>query len=193
MNNSNWKTNERLAVLQGLLFIAGNEGLDLLTLAEYLELTKKPKTVENLIASLQMKLNDDDTSGLSLIKVGNIYKLTTKPIHYNRYQILKQQPLIRLSQAALETLAIIAYNHPVTKPQIEDIRGVNCDSIIFKLKSLNLITEIGRSELPGKPILYDLTDEFMDHFNIESLTQLPTLPQFNNQNDEQEIYNFTNE
>ncbi|WDA54631.1 MULTISPECIES: SMC-Scp complex subunit ScpB [Spiroplasma] len=193
MNNSNWKTNERLAVLQGLLFIAGNEGLDLLTLAEYLELTKKPKTVENLIASLQMKLNDDDTSGLSLIKVGNIYKLTTKPIHYNRYQVLKQQPLIRLSQAALETLAIIAYNHPVTKPQIEDIRGVNCDSIIFKLKSLNLITEIGRSELPGKPILYDLTDEFMDHFNIESLTQLPTLPQFNNQNDEQEIYNFTNE
>ncbi len=193
MNNSNWKTNERLAVLQGLLFIAGNEGFDLLTLAEYLELTKKPKTVENLIASLQMKLNDDDTSGLSLIKVGNIYKLTTKPIHYNRYQVLKQQPLIRLSQAALETLAIIAYNHPVTKPQIEDIRGVNCDSIIFKLKSLNLITEIGRSELPGKPILYDLTDEFMDHFNIESLTQLPTLPQFNNQNDEQEIYNFTNE
>ncbi|WP_425377385.1 SMC-Scp complex subunit ScpB [Spiroplasma endosymbiont of Aleiodes alternator] len=193
MNNSNWKTNERLAVLQGLLFIVGNEGLDLLTLAEYLELTKKPKTVENLIASLQMKLNDDDTSGLSLIKVGNIYKLTTKPIHYNRYQVLKQQPLIRLSQAALETLAIIAYNHPVTKPQIEDIRGVNCDSIIFKLKSLNLITEIGRSELPGKPILYDLTDEFMDHFNIESLTQLPTLPQFNNQNDEQEIYNFTNE
>jgi len=193
MNNNNWKTNERLAVLQGLLFIAGNEGLDLLTLAEYLELTKKPKTVENLIASLQMKLNDDDTSGLSLIKVGNIYKLTTKPIHYNRYQVLKQQPLIRLSQAALETLAIIAYNHPVTKPQIEDIRGVNCDSIIFKLKSLNLITEIGRSELPGKPILYDLTDEFMDHFNIESLTQLPTLPQFNNQNDEQEIYNFTNE
>ncbi|WP_425382057.1 SMC-Scp complex subunit ScpB [Spiroplasma endosymbiont of Melieria omissa] len=193
MNNSNWKTNERLAVLQGLLFIAGNEGLDLLTLAEYLELTKKPKTVENLIASLQMKLNDDDTSGLSLIKVGNIYKLTTKPIHYNRYQVLKQQPLIRLSQAALETLAIIAYNHPVTKPQIEDIRGVNCDSIIFKLKSLNLITEIGRSELPGKPFLYDLTDEFMDHFNIESLTQLPTLPQFNNQNDEQEIYNFTNE
>ncbi|WP_342257330.1 SMC-Scp complex subunit ScpB [Spiroplasma endosymbiont of Nomada ruficornis] len=193
MNNSNWKTNERLAVLQGLLFIVGNEGLDLLTLAEYLELTKKPKTVENLIASLQMKLNDDDTSGLSLIKVGNIYKLTTKPIHYNRYQVLKQQPLIRLSQAALETLAIIAYNYPVTKPQIEDIRGVNCDSIIFKLKSLNLITEIGRSELPGKPILYDLTDEFMDHFNIESLTQLPTLPQFNNQNDEQEIYNFTNE
>ncbi|WP_342254417.1 SMC-Scp complex subunit ScpB [Spiroplasma endosymbiont of Zeiraphera isertana] len=193
MNNSNWKTNERLAVLQGLLFIAGNEGLDLLTLAEYLELTKKPKTVENLIVYLQMKLNDDDTSGLSLIKVGNIYKLTTKPIHYNRYQVLKQQPLIRLSQAALETLAIIAYNHPVTKPQIEDIRGVNCDSIIFKLKSLNLITEIGRSELPGKPILYDLTHEFMDHFNIESLTQLPTLPQFNNQNDEQEIYNFTNE
>lgn len=193
MNNNNWKSNERLAVLQGLLFIAGNEGLDLLTLAEYLELVKKSQSVENLITSLQNKLNDDESCGLTLIKVGNLYKLTTKPIHYNRYQVLTKQPLIRLSQAALETLAIIAYNHPVTKPQIEDIRGVNCDAIIFKLKSLNLITEIGRSELPGKPILYDLTDEFMDHFNIESLTQLPTLPQFNHQNDEQEIYNFTNE
>ena len=179
--------------MQGLLFIAGNEGLDLVTLAQYLELVKKPQNVENLIKTLQTKLNDDDSCGLTLIKVGNLYKLTTKPIHYNRYQVLNQQPLIRLSQAALETLAIIAYNHPVTKPQIEDIRGVNCDAIMFKLKSLNLITEIGRSELPGKPILYDLTDEFMDHFNIESLTQLPTLPQFNNQHDDQEIYNFTNE
>lgn len=193
MNNTNWKSNERLAVLQGLLFIAGNEGLDLITLTKYLELTKKPQNVEALITTLQNKLNADDSCGLTLIKVGNLYKLTTKPIHYHRYQVLKQQPLIRLSQAALETLAIIAYNHPVTKPQIEDIRGVNCEAIIFKLKSLNLIAEIGRSELPGKPILYDLTDEFMDHFNIESLTQLPTLPQFNNQNDEQEIYNFTNE
>ena len=179
--------------MQGLLFIAGNEGLDLITITQYLALTKNPTSVEKLIIKLQTKLNDDDSCGLTLIKVGNFYKLTTKPIHYHRYQVLTQQPLIRLSQAALETLAIIAYNHPVTKPQIEDIRGVNCDTIIYKLKSLNLITEIGRSELPGKPILYDLTDEFMDHFNIESLTQLPNLPQFNHQYDQPEIYNFTNE
>lgn len=192
MNKLNWKPNERLAVLQGLLFIAGSNGLDIMALASHLSLDKKTATVLKLIAELETKLNIDESCGLMVIKTGNIYKLTTKPQHHERYQTLSQQPLLRLSPAALETLAIVAYNHPVTKPQIEDIRGVNCDAIIFKLKSLNLITEIGRSDLPGKPILYDLTDEFMDHFNIESLEQLPDLPQFNHQDDE-EIYNFTND
>jgi len=192
MFKSNWKSNERIAVLQGLLFIAGNEGLTLTTLATYLELEQKSDQVIKLITAVQTKLDHDESCGLTLIKVGDFYKLTTKQEHHQRYQVLKQQPLIRLSQAALETLAIIAYHHPVTKPQIEDIRGVNCDAIIYKLKSLNLITEIGRSDLPGKPILYDLTNEFMDHFNIESLAQLPALPQFNN-HEEQEIYQFSNE
>ena len=176
-----------------MLFIAGSEGLSLEAIATYLELEKKLNTVEKLIVTLQSKLNADESCGLTLIKVGNFYKLTTKQGHHERYQVLNKQPLVRLSQAALETLAIIAYNHPITKPQIEEIRGVNCDSIIFKLKNLNLIMEIGRSDLPGKPILYDLTDDFMDHFNIESLTQLPDLPQFNHQNEDEEIYNFTNE
>ncbi|WP_375317111.1 SMC-Scp complex subunit ScpB [Spiroplasma endosymbiont of Virgichneumon dumeticola] len=192
MNKLNWKPNERLAVLQGLLFIAGNDGLDIATLASHLALEKKTAVVLKLIAELETKLNLDESCGLMVIKMGNIYKLTTKPQHHERYQSLNHQPLLRLSPAALETLAIVAYKHPVTKPQIENIRGVNCDAIIFKLKSLNLIAEIGRSDLPGKPILYDLTDEFMDHFNIESLEQLPALPQFNHQDDE-EIYNFTND
>ncbi|WP_342275971.1 SMC-Scp complex subunit ScpB [Spiroplasma endosymbiont of Nebria brevicollis] len=192
MSKLNWKPNEKLAVLQGLLFIAGNDGLDIVTLASHLALEKKPAAVLTLIAELETKLNLDESCGLMVIKMGNIYKLTTKPQHHERYQDLNHQPLLRLSPAALETLAIVAYNHPVTKPQIENIRGVNCDAIIFKLKSLNLIAEIGRSDLPGKPILYDLTDEFMDHFNIESLAQLPALPQFNHQDDE-EIYNFTND
>lgn len=192
MSKLNWKPNERLAVLQGLLFIAGNDGLSITTIASYLSLEKKTAAVLDLIVQLESKLNLDESCGLMVTKIGNMYKLTTKPQHHERYQNLNSQPLLRLSPAALETLAIVAYNHPVTKPQIEDIRGVNCDAIIFKLKSLNLITEIGRSDLPGKPILYDLTDEFMDHFNIESLAQLPALPQFNKHDDE-EIYNFTNE
>lgn len=193
MNNPTWTTNERLAVLQGLLFIAGNEGLNLITIATYLQLENNIPVVQQLINNLQTKLNDDDASGLTLIKVGAIYKLTTKQIHHERYQVLNQQPLIRLSAAALETLAIIAYNHPITKPQIEAIRGVNCDAIIFKLKNLNLIIEIGRSDLPGRPILYDLTADFMDHFNLESLAQLPPIPQFNMIDEAKEIYNFAHD
>lgn len=181
-----------MAVTQGLLFIAGNEGLDLDAIAFYLNLVKKKNKVIALIEQLQAKLEIDETSGLTIVKLGNLYKLTTKPEHHQYYQILQAQPITRLSQAALETLAIIAYNQPVTKTKIEEIRGVNCDGIVNKLKSLNFINETGRSELPGRPYLYVITDEFMDHFQLESLAQLPELPNFSLELD-QEIYNYSDE
>ncbi|MDQ7982760.1 MAG: SMC-Scp complex subunit ScpB [Spiroplasma sp.] len=183
---------EQTAIIQGLLFIAGNEGLDLETIAFYLSMTKRKNHVLALVEQLQLKLAHDDASGLTIVKLGNLYKLTTKPEHHQHYQILQAQPITRLSQAALETLAIIAYNQPVTKTKIEEIRGVNCDSIINKLKSLNFVSEAGRSELPGRPYLYVITDEFMDHFQLESLAQLPELPSFNLEAP-QEIYNYSNE
>jgi len=181
-----------MAIIQGLLFIAGNEGLDIDAIAFYLSLVKKKNKVIALVEQLQVKLDIDETSGLTIIKLGNLYKLTTKPEHHQYYQVLKAQPITRLSQAALETLAIIAYNQPVTKTKIEEIRGVNCDSIINKLKSLNFINESERSELPGRPYLYVITDEFMDHFQLESLAQLPELPNFNLEI-EQEIYNYSDD
>lgn len=181
-----------MAIIQGLLFIAGNEGLDIDAIAFYLNLVKKKIKVIALIEQLQAKLEIDETSGLTIVKLGNLYKLTTKPTHHQYYQVLKAQPITRLSQAALETLAIIAYNQPVTKTKIEEVRGVNCDGIINKLKSLNFVNEAGRSELPGRPYLYIITDEFMDHFQLESLSQLPELPSFNLETD-QEIYNYSND
>lgn len=182
---------EEIAIIEGLLFIAGDEGLSLDAIANYLNVAKKNKILD-LINQLQQKLEKDESSGITLIKLGDLYKLTTKIKHHQFYQVLKEQPIIRLSQAALETLAIIAYNQPITKTKIEEIRGVNCDGIVNKLKSLNLVSEAGRSELPGRPILYVITNEFMDHFQLESLAQLPELPTFNLE-EEQEIYNYTDE
>ncbi|MGL5268813.1 MAG: SMC-Scp complex subunit ScpB [Spiroplasma sp.] len=181
---------ELIAIIEGLLFISGNEGLSLETITNYLNSGKKKSKIDTLISQLQTKLEEDSSSGLSIVKLGNLYKLTTKIKHYQFYQSLQEQPITRLSQPALETLAIIAYNQPVTKTKIEEIRGVNCDSIVSKLKSLNFINEAGRSELPGRPILYVITDEFMDHFQLESLAQLPELPNFNLE-EEQEIYNYS--
>lgn len=183
---------ELVAIIEGLLFIAGSEGLSLETLANYMNLTKKKSKVSALISQLQTKLEEDDSSGLSVVKLGDLYKLTTKIKHHQFYQSLQKQPIARLSQAALETLAIIAYNQPATKTKIEEIRGVNCDGIVSKLKALNFISEAGRSELPGRPILYVITDEFMDHFQLESLAQLPELPSFNLE-EEQEIYNYSDD
>lgn len=183
---------ELVAVVQGLLFIAGAEGLTIEALATYLNLSKKKNKVQELVDELQAKLASDESCGLTVIKLGDFYKLTTKAEHHQFYQVLQEQPITRLSQAALETLAIIAYNQPVTKTKIEEIRGVNCDGVMSKLKSLNFVSEAGRSELPGRPILYVITNEFMDHFQLESLAQLPELPNFNFET-EQEIYNYSDE
>lgn len=193
MDNIKIKDSEMVAIIEGFLFIAGEKGLTLEELSFYLNFEKKKNKTLEALEKLKEKLENDNNSGLTIIKVGDYYKLTTKNIHHNFYQTLKDQPLLRLSQAALETLAIIAYNQPVTKPKIEEIRGVNCDGIINKLKSLNFIDEAGRSELPGRPFLYQITNEFMDHFQIESLNQLPELPNFELNKEEQEFYNYDNE
>lgn len=83
-----------------------------------------------------------------------------------------------LSQAAMETLAIIAYKQPITRSEIEEIRGVGCDMMIRKLMARSLIKECGRSDAPGRPFLYEITTEFMDAFQLESLKELPELPDF---------------
>ena len=90
-----------------------------------------------------------------------------------------------LSNAALETLAIIAYKQPITRVEIEEIRGVGCDMMIRKLLARSLIKECGRSDAPGRPFLYEVTKEFMDTFQLESLKELPDLPDFKEQVDEE--------
>ncbi|MPN47498.1 Segregation and condensation protein B [bioreactor metagenome] len=95
-----------------------------------------------------------------------------------------------LSPAAIETLAIIAYKQPITRIEIEEIRGVGCEMMLRKLLIRNLIREIGRSDAPGKPILYEVTNEFMDVFKLVSLKELPDLPSYENLHDGENLFDL---
>ncbi len=161
------------AVLEGLLFVVGEDGLTIEQLVDVLEIN------EEEAKCLLMELKKDyesDNRGLRIDFLGNKFKLTTKFEHKDYYQKLIENPETNfLSQAALETLAIIAYNEPITRVQIDEIRGVGTTSIIRKLVAKGFIKESGRSDLPGRPILYETTHEFLDYFCLSSIEDLPKI------------------
>lgn len=160
------------AVLEGLLFVSGEDGLSIEKAMSLLEVEEKQ--LMKLLKELEDDYNSDDR-GLRLDFLGKTIKLTTKKEHKDYYTKLLEEDDSLLSQAALETLAIIAYNQPVTRVTVDEIRGVSSSHIIRKLLSRNLIQELGRSELPGRPNLYGVTDAFMDYFGLASLEELPKL------------------
>jgi segregation and condensation protein B len=122
---------------------------------------------------------DDENLAIELIKISNGYQFLTKKKYHPVINLLQlQRSKKRLSQAALETLAIIAYKQPVTKTDVEQIRGVNCDYSIQKLLEKELIAIIGKSEGIGKPILYGTSSMFMDYFGINSIEELPQIKDF---------------
>ena len=147
-------------------------------------------TVEELILTLEISKEDLDTiianmqeeyknRGIDLIKVENGYQLCSKKEYYDYiYPILDKRTKPRLSGASLETLAIIAYNPQITRAEIEAIRGVNSDASIYKLLEYGLITEAGKLELPGRPMSYKTTSEFLKMFGYETLANLPELPRY---------------
>ncbi|MBQ9657994.1 MAG: SMC-Scp complex subunit ScpB [Clostridia bacterium] len=117
--------------------------------------------------------------GIDLIRVDDGYQLCTKKEYYEYiYPIIDKRNKPRLSGASLETLAIIAYNSPITRAEIESIRGVNSDASIYKLLEYGLIQEAGKLDLPGKPMAYKTTDEFLKMFGYSSLEDLPELPRY---------------
>jgi segregation and condensation protein B len=121
----------------------------------------------------------DQTFAIEVVKMNNGYQFLTKKNYHQVVSLLQaQRAKKKLSQAALETLAIIAYKQPVTKPDIEQIRGVNCDYSIQKLLEKELITIIGKSEALGKPILYGTSSIFMDYFGINDIKELPQIKEF---------------
>ena len=123
----------------------------------------------------------DKQFAIELVKISNGYQFLTKKDYHQVINLLQaQRSKKKLSQAALETLAIIAYKQPVTKPDIEQIRGVNCDYSIQKLLEKELISIVGKSEAIGKPILYGTSSLFMDYFGINSISELPQLKDFTN-------------
>ena len=164
------------AVLEGLLFVVGEEGLTLEQIEDVLEIDEESS--KSLIMELK-KDYEDESRGLRIDFLGNRFKLTTKFEHKEYYQKLIENPETNtLSQAALETLAIIAYNEPITRVQVDAIRGVGSVNIIRKLVAKGFIKESGRSELPGRPILYETTNEFLDYFGLSSTEDLPDISEF---------------
>ncbi len=161
------------AVLEGLLFVVGEDGLTLDQIEKVLEIGEEEAKM--LIMELK-KDYEDESRGLRIDFLGNRFKLTTKFEHKDYYQKLIENPETNsLSQAALETLAIIAYNEPITRIQIDTIRGVGSTSILRKLVAKGFIKESGRSDLPGRPILYETTNEFLDYFGLSSVADLPNM------------------
>lgn len=179
--------NEILSVIEGMLFLSGDEGLTIKQISSVLKLSKKEATqyVDELI---QIE-NDKTIKGFELVNFGGVYKFSTLAKHHEYYQRMIEQSENTLSNAALETLAIIAYNQPITRVRIEEIRGVGCDAMIRKLAAKALIKEVGREDTPGKPILYGVTDEFMDAFSLTSLDELPELKEMKEDFDQEDIFN----
>ena len=160
-----------ISVLEGLLFVAGDDGISLEEASYILELEKS--AVRQLLDELKKRL-EDENSGLELLLTASHYKLVTKASlksYIEKYAVSPYSS--QLSQASLETLAIIAYKQPVTRVDIESIRGVQSSGSIQKLLLRDLIEEAGRLETPGRPKLYKTTAYFMDYFGLESLDALP--------------------
>lgn len=179
-----------ISIIEGLLYMVGDEGLTIEQLATVTELD--PLVVEEYLEKINEACQKEDR-GIELVCYGGLYKFITKAIiHEYASKLFTLPERNKLSQAALETLAIIAYKQPITRVEIEEIRGVNCDAMVHKLLAKALIKEVGRSEAVGKPILYGVTEEFMDAFKLASLDELPELPTLNGE-EELNLFSEVNE
>lgn len=165
-----------LAILEGLLFLCGDDGLSIEQAAASMDASEE--YVAELFDDLQ-KYYLQESRGIEIARFGEKYRFLSKAfIHEAAKKLFQTSTEAKLSNAALETLAIIAYKQPITRVEIEEIRGVGADVMLRKLVARGLIQEDGRSEAAGRPILYSVTDEFLDSFKLLSLDELPELPQF---------------
>jgi segregation and condensation protein B len=162
---------EMKAVIEGLLFAAGEEGLSLKEIAEITGLAKHE--AEQLIHEMRVEWKEQGR-GVQIVKVAQVYQMTTLPEHAPYFEKLAQAPTrSQLSRAALETLAIIAYRQPITRLEIEEIRGVKSDRVLQALQRKGLIREVGRAEGAGRPILFGTTREFLEYFGLNHIEELP--------------------
>ncbi len=169
------KLEELHAAIEGLLFVVGDEGITVEQLAAVLEM--EAESVKEALGSLQ-RICEEQKRGIQIIEVAGGYRLTTRPEHSSFFKKLATSPIHSgLSQAALETLAIVAYRQPITRMEIEDIRGVKSEKAIQSLTSKLLMKEVGRAPGAGRPILYGTTPFFLDHFGLKSIDELPPLPE----------------
>ncbi len=177
---------DKLGILEGILFVVGDEGITLNSLCEIMNINMDE--AKELLLKLKSNYESKDR-GLRISYLGDAFKLTTKEEHKEYYQKLVENPEANtLSPSALEVLAIIAYNQPITRIEIDEMRGVGSIYIIRRLVAKGLIKEAGKSKLPGRPNLYRTTREFLDCFGLSSLNELPELPEEKNEDKETELF-----
>ncbi len=173
-------------VLEGLLFVEGDEGLTLEQICDLLEISMDE--AKKLLMTLKESY-EKENRGLRIHFLGNAFKLTTKEEHKEYYQKLCMTPDNgNLSPAALEVLAILAYKGPITRAEIDEMRGLASDYTIRKLLSKGLIKEAGKSNMPGRPNLYQTTHEFLDYFGLATLEDLPKIEDDENLEKETELF-----
>lgn len=161
------------SIIEGLLYVQGDLGLTLKQIEDIFDIDEE-KAKE---AVLNLKnYYVENNRGLRINFLGNTIKLTTNEDHSDYYKKLLEEPSSNnLSQSALETLAIIAYNEPITRGNVDSLRGVDSSYVMRRLLAKGLIKECGKSDLPGRPILYKTTDEFLDYFGLSSKDDLPDI------------------
>lgn len=167
--------NKSKGVIEAILFAAGRE-VKITELMSALE--ESSEEIITLVESMKEAYKSENR-GLQIVNVGEAYQLCTKQEYYEYlYTIFDKRNKPNLSQAAIETLAIIAYNPKITRAEIEAIRGVNSDGTIYKLLDYNLIEETGKLDAPGRPGTYGVTSEFLRIFGFNNLNELPDLPRY---------------
>lgn len=162
--------NKAQAIVEGVLFAAG-DSVEISKIADILDTDKRKAT--KIVEALAKKY-DAEKRGLAIIRLENSYQMCTRGEYYEYISLLAEPKRAQtMSNAAMEVLAIVAYKQPVTRTQIEDIRGVSCDAVVNRLIERGLIKEAGRLEAPGRPMVFATTEEFLRIFGVESLTELP--------------------
>ncbi|BCB04589.1 SMC-Scp complex subunit ScpB [Bacillus sp. KH172YL63] len=171
MSMINWK-----GILESLLFAAGDEGLSLKQVCSVLEIEEHEAS--DIIEDLKKGYEEDPDRGICIIEIAGTFQLVTKKENADYLKKLVESPNVSfLSQAALETLAIIAYKQPITRMEIEQIRGVKTERPVQTLMAKGLVKEVGRAEGTGRAYLFGTTKEFLDYFGLKSIEELPPLPE----------------
>ena len=178
--------NRYVGILEGLLFVIGDEGLTLEQIKDILEINEEE--AKEVVRILRSRYEGNEY-GIQLSFLGNAFKLTTKKEHREYYQKLIENPGTNfLSQAALETLAIIAYNEPVTVQDVDSIRGINSREMIRKLMAKGFVKEAGKSEGIGRATMYATTRDFLDYFGLSSKEELPKYEEIVERTDDTDLY-----
>lgn len=169
------KLDEKESIVEAMLFASGNV-VRTKDMADVLQLEEKD--VDSIVNTLNCKF-DEENRPLMIRLIDDGYQICTKP-KYHEYirKVQEKKPKKALSQSAMETLAIVAYKQPVTKVEIEKIRGVGSDHAVSVLSEFGLIEDVGRANLPGRPLLYATTEEFLRKFGYSSLSELPDMSNF---------------